>query len=473
MALVIALIGLALGVAYFVWFWPFYTAQSLVSVQTAPVRAAVRLSGARSAADSSAYEAYLQQSMQNVTRTDVLTAALKKLGPGVWHPSGESEQAAIDRLRSAIIVTRVGNSYRFLIGAHAADPAIAARIANAVTASFIESAARDQKAGGSERLAMLSAERDRVQKEMNADRTEQDELNKQLAANPIEAAAVPNRGSNDAEITRLRTDLVKARTEHDAAVARYNAMDANHGPSSAAIDTEVDEMLSSDPALANSRAALTARRADLKKEMGNLALSPAQYKKDAAEVVQIDNQLDTMTKDLRAKASSRVQAQIRSDLERTSQAESQLNEQLRPLVEAATGSTSRKQRAIDLASDILRLQTSFAAVDEQWHSMLTEDASAGSAFLVTAANVPVHPSKSLVARNAALIVLAGLLVAMLAAIIANKLDDRVYIGADVDRVVGYPPMAHFLIFAKCRKAWRRSICFDWPRPWNTLTRAAI
>jgi capsular polysaccharide biosynthesis protein len=175
--------------------------------------------------------------------------------------------------------------------------------------------------------------------------------------------------------------------------------------------------------------------------MSNLALSRPEYKKDAAEEAQIDNQLDTMTKDLRAKASARVQAQIRSDLERTSQAESQLNEQLRPMVEAATGSTSRKQRASDLAADILRLQTSFAAVDEQWHSMMLDDASTGNAFLVTAAGVPVHPAKAMVVRNTALIVLAGMMLAMLAAVIANKLDSRIYIGADVERVVGYPPMA--------------------------------
>lgn len=438
LALNIAVTGLALGIVYFAWSWPIYMAQSMVYVQPAPAKVADQ--GSHPQIENSAYEAYLQQAMQNVTRTDVLRTALNKLGPGAWHPNGETEQAAVERLRNAILVARVGSSYRFVVGAHASDPAVATRMSNAVTASFIESANHDQKAGNAERLTMLSQERDRVQQEMNADRAEQDALNKQLEAAPIEAAARPNR-RNDEEITRLRTELVKARTDHDEATARFNAMDANHGPSSAAIDTEVEEMLSSDPSLANSKSSLAERRAELVKQMSNLALSHPEYKKDAAEVAQIDNQLEAMTKDLRAKASTHIQTQSRTDLERTSKAEAQLNQQLRPLVEAATGTSSRRQRSSDLAADILRLQTRFAAVDEQWHSLMLEDASGGSAFVVTSASAPVHPAKKTVAWNTTLIGMAGLLLALLAAVIANKLDPRIYIAADVEQMLGFAPMA--------------------------------
>ena len=97
--------------------------------------------------DNNTYESYIAQQMIDVSRTDVLTVALHKLGHGIGGDANESEQAAVERLRRRIEVTREGTSYQFSVGARGRSPDDAAKMANTVAAAYIESATGEQKAG--------------------------------------------------------------------------------------------------------------------------------------------------------------------------------------------------------------------------------------------------------------------------------------------------------------------------------------
>jgi len=442
LALGIALAGVVLAVAYWFRVGPVYMAQSIVYIQPAPPR--VMAQGPswpyaqRWPYDSNTYESYITQQMQNVTRADVLAGAVHKLESGSKTQSGENEQAAAERLRSSIKVTRQGTSYQFSIGAHASNAQAAADAANAVAASFIESASHEQKAGDTQRLAVLGEERARVQQALTADRSEQEALNKQLGVASIGNAA-PD--VYDEDIGRIHGELVTARTAHDEAAARLTSMDASQGSSSSALDAEADGVAAIDPGLMSMKTSLNQRRAILISQMANLTPNHPQYKQDAAELAQINSTLNAMMTDLRAKAAERLQLRLRSDLERTAVVEARLNGQLAQLTRAAGGATSKLQRSNDLAIDINRLQNRFTTVDEEWRNLTLEEGAPGSAFLSAAATTPLHPVLSGKMRNAALIVFAGLFFGILAAVVAHKMDPRVYIAADVERVLGFTPMA--------------------------------
>jgi uncharacterized protein involved in exopolysaccharide biosynthesis/Mrp family chromosome partitioning ATPase len=436
LAMTFAAVGLALGVAYYLATGRVYSSQALVFVQPAPAKVMEAGAGSRNAYDSAAYESYMQQQMQNATRADVLAAAIKQLG-GAWQKADESEQAAEERLTKTVEVTRVANTYQFSIEARASTPELAALVANALAHSYLESARRDAKMGDTERLKMLGEERERIQDELATDRAEQESLNRQLGV-----ASVGNAPDHyDEDIGQIRTELVKARTDHDAAEARFTAMGAGDGATSAAIDAEAEEIASKDPGLMSMKQSLNGRRAALISLMANLTPANPQYKQDAAELAQINSNLDAMAKDLRAKAAERIQLGLRSELERTAGVESQLNGQLRLLVSTATGATSKLQRSNDLVADITRLQNRFTTVDEQWRNLNLEDGAPGGAYLSSPAVAPLHAARSGRTRTAALIVLAGLFLGLLAAVVKHKMDPRVYVGSDVEQVLGYAPMA--------------------------------
>ena len=443
LARIVALSFVGLAILYFLAqvfvlkSWPTYTAESIVYVQPTPAKVLPIEGGSpRWPFDANSYETYIQQQMMNVSRQDVLLSAVHKLN-GFEH-SGEPDQRATDRLVRMLEVTREGSAYQFSITARAGTPAFAAQVANAVTAAYIESASRDERTGDQQRIAMLKEERDRIQTALTADRAEQDALNKQLGVASV-GATVPDH--YDEDITQIRTDLAKARADHDAAASKFASMDAGHGPSSAAIDAQADEMIASDAGLVSMKQSLNSRRAVLIAQMANLTPANPQYKLDEAELAKINGTLEAMMKDLRAKAAERIQLQLRSDLQRTGGVESQLNGQLRQLVGAATSATPKMQRSSDLAADITRLQVRFTNVDEELHNVLLEDNAPAAAYQVTPAVAPLTRAKSGAVRNTIMIALSGLIFGIIAAILAHKTDPKIYIAADVERELGFAPLA--------------------------------
>ncbi len=263
----------------------------------------------------------------------MLLSVLHKLGPGAWQRKGESEWAAAIRLGHSVEVARMGATYQVGITAQASDPEIAAKIANAMAAGIVEKASSEEKAGDAERLGILRDEQQRIQKELQSDRDEQQALNAKLGVAAI-GTATPDHYDDD--IGGIHEELVKARAAHDEAAARLMALGSNHEQ---AMNAEAEDQVVADPGLTSMKMALNQRRAALITQMANLMPNHPQYKQDAEELAQINASLDSMMKDLRTKASVRIQQKLRTDLDRTSEMEGRLNAQLGQMAGAAASAT--------------------------------------------------------------------------------------------------------------------------------------
>jgi uncharacterized protein involved in exopolysaccharide biosynthesis len=439
LALGFVLAGLVLAAIYLVSNWSVYTAESLVYIQPTP-------SAVMEAApmhwpynyDPATYDSYIQQQMLSMTRPDVLVSAVHKLAPGVWQQSGESDQSAADRLKGAVEVARVGTSYQVAITAHATNPDTAAALANAVAASYIENTSHEQKASDAGRLTMLKEEQERIRKELDDDRTEQATLNAQLGVAAIGPEAPQH---YDSDIAQIHAELVKARSDHDEAAARLTSMNSSSGPASAALNAEADQLIATDPGLSSLKQALLTRRAALVSHMSGKTPDNPQYKQDQEELQKIDAALESETRDLRAKAAARIEEQLRTDLDRTASLEARLNGELAQMTRAAASATPKLQRSSDLANDITRLQNRYNTVDEQLQNQTLEDSAPGTAHLAEAAVPPTHPAIAGIVRNALLLLFAFIGLGLAAAVVAHKLDPRVYVASDVEQLLGYRPMA--------------------------------
>ena len=438
LALGIALGGIVLALAYIAKSWPVYIAQSQIYIQPAVSKVITQGNADSEPINSTVYDSFVQEQVQNASNPDVLLNALHKMGPGAFQKPGETEQAAADRLGHAVEVARVATSYEVSITAKSKDGALSAKIANAVAASIVEKAAGEGNAGDAERITVLTDERTRIQNELNSDYAEQADLNKQLGM-----AAVGESAPDliDEQIEKTREELIKAQTDHDEAEARYSSIKASQGTSSAAMNAEADDIIASDAGLTSMKTSLNTRRATLISQMANLTPSNPEYKQDAEELAKINANLESMMKDLRNNASTRIQEKLRTDLVRTSSVEAQLNGQLRNLAETAAGATPKLQRVNDLSTNIVRLRNRYTTVDEQLHNLMLEDSAPGAVHLSVAAVAPLHPTVSGILKKALPLALAGLILGLLAASIANHLDPKVYIAADVQQVLGFAPMA--------------------------------
>src|SRR5579863_3985157 len=309
--LVIAILalGLAVVLVYVLSSWPTYVAESLLYIQPSPPRLLATGPNQSWPYDANTYESFMQQQVNNATRSDVLLSALHALPARSWQRPDESEQAALERLGRAIKVERVGSSYQISITARASKAAFAAVIANAVASSFVEIAKADLRAGDPQRIQLLTEERDRIQKALTDDRAEQESLNKTLGV----AAVYNTTDPYDAQISALRVELAKARAASDEAGARLATLGRNV-TSSAAIDAEADDLIAADAGLVSMKTSLSQRRAILISQMANLTPNHPQYKQDADELAKINTSLEAMMKDLRAKAAAHIQQRMKNDL---------------------------------------------------------------------------------------------------------------------------------------------------------------
>jgi uncharacterized protein involved in exopolysaccharide biosynthesis len=430
----IACMGLLAAIAYTAMKWPVYTAESQLFVQPAASQLLDRGRASGWPNDSNAYDTFIQQTIQSASNPSVLLNALHKLPYDALQLRDGDEQAAARKLRKTITVKRQATSYQVTITAQAHQSALAAQIANAVAAAIIDNSADEARIGNKERIATLQAERDRVQKSLVSDRTEQDAINAKLGIAAISTFAPDH---YDEDITHLHEELIQARAARVAAAAHLSTV---VGPSSSALNAEADEQVAADLGLVGLKTALSQRRAVLVTQMANLTPNHPQYKQAAEELAHIDSSLDAATKDLRTKTAASMQQKLRTDLSRTTEVEEKLNAQLAQVRGAAIGATPEMQRANDLASDISRLQNRYGIVDEQLHNLMLETNISGSTYLAASAVPPSHPAYMIVISNAVPLAIGGILLGLLAALLAHNLDSRIYIGADIERVLGCPPM---------------------------------
>ena len=148
-----------------------------------------------------------------------------------------------------------------------------------------------------------------------------------------------------------------------------------------------------------------------------------------------------LTNQVKHKTGQTVEDQYALEAARTGDVQARLEQDLARQTAEATADTPKLQRAQDLAESIKRLQAQYADVDNAIHNLKLAQSPNFASHISLAATQPESPLPS---RKVIVLVLAlplALFCALATAVILQKLDSRVYIGADVERVLDFSPMA--------------------------------
>ncbi len=415
---------------------PVYTAESRVYEE--PAAPKLMGDGLPGAFDANQYDSYLQQQMQVVVRPDVLSAALATLPAATWRELGPNEQAAAASLAGQLKVARVTTSYQLSISLQSGDPAAAAAIVNAVSNAYLDTVRKETSAATDLRAQLLGEERRRIEGELETTRREQAGLSASLGvASPLGESGNPY----DFELASVRQQLLTARQAHDVSAAQLGALSGDGAVRNTALAAAADELIGADAGLSSMRATIAARRANLNGQMAGMKPDNPVYKQDVDELADLDKTLDTMTTQLRGKAERQLQEKLRTDLERTGDVEARLNAQLAQLTAKATSAAPKLQRASELATDLTRLNTRYAAVDDALRSLQLEANGPDVVRLSLPAAVPTSPEPGKKMLLLALAPLLALLFGAGAAVLARKRDHRIHSGRDLEDLLGFPPMA--------------------------------
>jgi succinoglycan biosynthesis transport protein ExoP len=427
---VLVLIGLAIvGVTR----KPYYMATSLIYIQPVIERNATDPSAGTY--DSIRYDAYMGQQLLTFDRPDILGQALDQMSPDIRGMFDSDRTIAIRELRSSLIIERVAGSYQISVSMGGRDPATLAPIANAVASAYLQSGQEDDLALGGEHLQSLGQERQRIQEELERDRQEQAQLSSALG---VADTAGSDANPFDTQLVDLRTKLAAARNDHQIALARLASVRGKQG---ANLDAASDSLTRGDAELASMESTLGMRRGALIAEMNGLTQQNPQYQKDQTELDELTEQMNNLTNQVKHKTGQTVEDQYALEAARTGDVQARLEQDLARQTAEATADTPKLQRAQDLAESIKRLQAQFADVDNAIHNLKLAQSPNFASHISLAATQPESPLPS---RKVIVLVLAlplALFCALATAVILQKLDSRVYIGADVERVLDFSPMA--------------------------------
>jgi uncharacterized protein involved in exopolysaccharide biosynthesis len=414
---------------------PYYETQALIYVQ--PEKAKLITDPLGGVFDSTRYDTFIQQQLQTIVRSDILTKALSEPSAQGWRLiPGEPDQSAVVRLQHELKVERDMGSYQLTITLDGGNPVTIANVVNAVTEAYINGEHADELAQTDQRLKILEDERQRLRTDLEADRQEQAALSTNLGI-----ADTSNEQTNpyDAELADLRTQLATASAAHQVAAVQLGSV--QNGASSESLNAAAMEAAATDPGIATEKQAISQRRSLLATQMAGLTPKNPLYKQDADEIERLDQTLDSMTKDVRDRAGRQLLGKLKLEASRTADIEARFKAELAEKTALATSSTPKLQRAADLATDIVRLQGRYTDVDNAIGAIELDKSTPGLIHVLLPAIPPQKPksSKQMLILGSALPL--ALFMGLVTAVFMKKLDPKVYIGKDVGKVLEFPPMA--------------------------------
>jgi uncharacterized protein involved in exopolysaccharide biosynthesis len=428
-AVLLGLVGLAVTRK------PYYQATALIYIQ--PVVEKNATDPSTGSYDSIRYDAYMGQQLLSFDRPDILGSALDELSPELRATFSDDKGRAIRQLRSGLIVERVPGSYQISVTMGGREPYTIAPIANAVVSAYLDNGQEDDLALGGQHLRSLEQERQRIDDELGQDRQKQTQLSNSLG---VADTAGTDANPFDTQLVDLRTKLAAARSEHQKAEAQLASV-RRQPQSSTDLDAAADTLTRGDAELAAAKQSLGLQRGQLIAEMQGLTPQNPLYQRDNALLGELTQKLQSLTDDVRRKSGQTYEQQLELEAARTGDVQARLEADLARQTRTATADTPKLQQAQDLAEAIKLLQAQFADVDNAIHSLTLSQTPSYAAHVSLPATQPDSPLPSrkliILALSLPLAIFSGIC----AAVIAQKLDTRIYIGEDVDRVLNFSPMA--------------------------------
>lgn len=432
-ATVATLLTLGLGLAVLLRHRPTYTAVSQIYVSpTFPATLTP------SQEQQYPYDSFVEEQAHSVTQYDVVLDAVHRLKPGVWQRRGESDDSAVQRLQKRLEVKREGMTYQVSVSLWGFQPEHLAEVVNAVTDSYLKKAKGDEFYGRDERLDALRQARAEVQEELNRTLQEQAGLSKDLG---VAMLGSDDSDQLDTQVAKLRTDLTSAHEARIQAEAELSSLENNNPKTpSPALNAAADEIIASDPSLLALKSSLSQKRALLLDQLAGLTPNHPLRKATEEELAQTEAGLQKLQSDLRAKAATHLQQQLRTKLNQATTVESRLLGDFQSYTNKATQAAPKFQRAEELKNQITNLQTRYATLDERTRNLELESSSPGSIHLFSRARTPGTPDVSKASKLSPLLLPIALLMGLATAVLIDLLDPRIYSANDIEQILGFSPI---------------------------------
>ncbi|NJN46965.1 MAG: chain length determinant protein, partial [Candidatus Competibacteraceae bacterium] len=392
---------------------------------------------------NSQYLQFVSQQARTINRYDIVLEALQKLGERrfVWQQGGESERRAAERLQGALNVRPVRDTYLITVSLESSTAQGLAELVNAIIETYLEKIRDADLYASDVRIANLNERRETLLQEIEQNTRQRTALAQELGVTTFAESAL---NPYDKLLVDSNNALAEARRRRLATEAQLQSFSQQQKAGRAALNAAAQELVAKDAGLNSLKANLFERRSQVLEQLSGLGRKHPVREQAERELAEIDQELEQAGATLMTATRRMLLDLRRADVRQSEQVEEELQKQFNQQRDQAAWFAIRYNEALGLSDAILRARKQLEAIEDRIDFLALESRAPGFVRLETAAREPELPIKGGRKKLAVLFGVLGLGLGLAAPIAVDLLDRRIKLPEQVEKILGFRPLAALL-----------------------------
>ncbi|HVW84208.1 MAG TPA: hypothetical protein VHB50_05990, partial [Bryobacteraceae bacterium] len=389
----------------------------------------------------SEYRQYVQQNVRTINRFDILLDALKSIGSlnSVWVRPQESLERAAERLQGALAVEAVPDTYQISITLESAKKNGLAELVNAIAGTYLAKAKAEQFYSSDERVRTLLHEQQRLQQEEEEKQARLLTIAQQLGVSTFTENYVNPYDELLIKAREALADAHRKRIEADAQIGSFDDRQTAGGADS--LHAFALDQAAKDPSILSLTASLNQRREQILTSISGLAPDHPGRRAGERELAEVEKERRDAYQKLVNTYSKMLLDERRASAYTAARTEQKLAEEVARQASQASTFTGSYQEALRLGHDIDQARKRSDVIQQRVDFLTLERNAPGFVRLFSSARVPDMPVKGGKRKLFAVFFVAAILLGFGVPVGVDKLDPRVHSIRDVERILGFQPVA--------------------------------
>lgn len=375
---------------------------------------------------NSQYREFVQQQVRTVSRYDIIEAALPASKD--WQLPGEPVRRAVDRLRGAVQIASVPDTYQITVSLEGKKPEGLSELVNAVLESYIKTAHKELLFDSEARLKNLAEEQKKVEAEIDSLIEERTAIASELGTTVFSGAIV---NSFDKQLGSSAEAFVEARRQRIVAEAAL-------GPKADTAEGTALQNALSDNSLNGFKSALNTRKADLMVSISGLSAQHVARIAAEKEIQAIDREIEAVTASLRDRLTGNLRTLNRARLQQSSNIEQKLGDETSKIREQTETYSRSYQRSLEIGAELDRLRKRLHSVEDRISYLQLETRAPGFVRVFAPAMKPDLPFEGGRKKLFLIVFAAALALALILPLGLDFMDPRVREPLELEAHLGLP-----------------------------------
>ncbi len=382
------------------------------------------------------FREYMDQQAHTINRYDIVLPIVQGTAAGAvyFRNKGESDRSATDRLRGALEIASVPDTYQMTVALEGKKAQGLAEVVNAVMENYIQVARKEMFYDSDSRLKLLDEERSHLADQIAATSAQRDQIAERLGTTLFSGGVINNYEKAAGDNMTALMDARRQRLTAQAALGEGSAApDVEKG-----VLSEASDLVDRDPAITAYRSSLSSRRAELMIRIQGLSATHPGRIAAEKDIAAIDAELDRATSAAKKLQAVKLRDSRQGKLAQSADLENHLNQEAKEIQSRASAYMKDYEEAMGLGEELERLRKRLTAAEDRISSLELEVKSPGSVRIFSPAMTPQIPTSGGRKKLLMMVMLAGMVLALGVPVGIDYMDSSVRSASELEAALGLP-----------------------------------